>query len=688
MFLNKVYSVVNSAPQVFFRVVCDQVDYLMLIDIYDENAWPFRVDIDDLNRDEFVAVVDPISLPIPEPNSKAAQIRDRALRIIKPLLDNHVYLFDKKERNKRIKELAEVKDVSRLYITRQLRRYWQRGMTPDALAGDYAKCGSARKSKGKSYQKLGRKRTVSPGLGLNVSEDIAEIFRLAIEGFYLQREDVDLQKARTKAISFIKSKYPDIANSELPTDRQFRYFFEENYRKPDVLKTKISSIRYAKDIAPLTSTTTVNNFGPGGRYEIDATIADIYLVSEHDPLRIIGRPVVYKVKDVFSRMTVGLYVGLENPSWATASIALANAFCDKVAFCRQYDVIIQYEDWPSIGIPATLTADRGELLGKHGDIIINRFGITLSNTRAYRGSDKGVVERSFKTLHTDILPYVDGKVEPFNGKKKAGKRNELSANLTLFDFTRMVILSEINRNNKTPVKNYDFEWDMPTELAPIPLQLWNWGISNRTGSLREVDQELTRVNLLPHAKANVSIHGISFKGLYYTCSEALSLGWFHRSKSSARPSKVEVAYHPLDTNTLYIRPNDQFESIWVCSLQPKSRRYADMSFVEAATIQNESRQAIATAKQDSDYQAPDLQAELEKMVKKAQERQNGAHLTSKSERLRGIEANRNQEKELERQKLRDSQRPTPKQKDKAKVIPIKAETKPEGQFDYPDLDDF
>ncbi len=84
--------------------------------------------------------------------------------------------------------------------------------------------------------------------------------------------------------------------------RQFRYFFETNYRKSDVIKQRTPAKIFDKDIRALTSTAAYMNIGPGGRYEIDATIADLYLVSEKDPEKIIGRPVVYLVKDVFSRM--------------------------------------------------------------------------------------------------------------------------------------------------------------------------------------------------------------------------------------------------------------------------------------------------------------------------------------------------------------------------------------------------
>ena len=91
-----------------------------------------------------------------------------------------------------------------------------------------------------------------------------------------------------------------------------------------MVRTRTPSRIYQKDKRALTSTSGNLNFGPGARYEIDATIADLYLVAEDDPALIIGRPVLYFVKDVFSRMVVGMYVGLENPSWVAAMVALSS----------------------------------------------------------------------------------------------------------------------------------------------------------------------------------------------------------------------------------------------------------------------------------------------------------------------------------------------------------------------------
>ncbi|RDL42594.1 transcriptional antiterminator [Marinomonas piezotolerans] len=686
MYLNKVFLDPHSDNPTQIRVVYEYVDFLMLIDIHDEKAWPYRVGLDEFESLSLEAIPDPITLITPEAGSKAEDIRDRAYRSVSLLLSDYFALFDKKLRNQMIKTVLEVTGEPRLYVIRQLRRYWQRGMTPDALAPDYSKCGAPGQDR-VGTQKLGSKRTTSPGEGVPITEEVANFFRLAIEGFYLVKGDVDLKAARTKANGFLKSKYPKIKKEDLPTERQFRYFYNKHYAKPLVVKARTPSIQYAKDVLPSHSTSATNNFGPGARYEIDATIADLHLVSEYDPDRIVGRPIVYKVKDVFSRMTVGLYVGLENPSWATASIALAHAFCDKVEYCRKFGIEIIESDWPSIGTPATITADRGELLGKHGDILVNRFGITLSNTRAYRGDDKGIVEKSFHMMHVEILPYVEGKVEPVNGKKKAGKRTELSANLTLYDFTKMVIISEINRNTSIPLEGYDFESDMPTDLPAIPVRLWQWGVKNRTGVLREVDPKLTYVNMLPHSKATISPSGICFKGMYYTCVEAVELGWFHKNRSIPRPKSIEVAYDPLNTNVLYVRPDNKFDSVWQCSLQNRSRRYQDMSLVEAMSIRTESRSTYAEAQQESDYKAPDLQKELEMITQLAYKRQQSSELSNNSKRLSGIRNNRDQEREIERQKNRESAKP-PKSKETATVTSINSGKEIDQGFDYPDLDDF
>ena len=58
----------------------------------------------------------------------------------------------------------------------------------------------------------------------------------------------------------------------------------------------------------------------------------------NDGSDVIGRPILYLVIDYFSHQIVGFYLGLENPSWTPASLALANAFGDKVDYCASLGI--------------------------------------------------------------------------------------------------------------------------------------------------------------------------------------------------------------------------------------------------------------------------------------------------------------------------------------------------------------
>ena len=90
-----------------------------------------------------------------------------------------------------------------------------------------------------------------------------------------------------------------------------KLIFKKQYPQVDNLKKRTNKIFYNKAIRPLNSTVNTQVIGPGSRFEIDATIADLYLVSTSSRRNIVGRPIIYLVIDVFSRMIVGFYIGFE-----------------------------------------------------------------------------------------------------------------------------------------------------------------------------------------------------------------------------------------------------------------------------------------------------------------------------------------------------------------------------------------
>jgi transposase InsO family protein len=172
---------------------------------------------------------------------------------------------------------------------------------------------------------------------------------------------------------------PGVPESEFPTIWQMKHFFKREYSQVEKLKKRISKIDYNKDIRPLLATANTQALG-GSRYEIDATIADIYLVSDSDRQNIVGRPIVYMVIDVFSRMVAGFYIGFENPSYVAAMQTLSMAMTDKIKLCQQFGIEIDESDWPVTGIPDAILADRGELLGCQIESLEKSFSTRIENT--------------------------------------------------------------------------------------------------------------------------------------------------------------------------------------------------------------------------------------------------------------------------------------------------------------------
>ncbi|UTW70537.1 hypothetical protein KHA80_09280 [Anaerobacillus sp. HL2] len=93
---------------------------------------------------------------------------------------------------------------------------------------------------------------------------------------------------------------------------------------------------------------------------------------------IIGRPIIYVVIDVFSRLVAGIHIGLEGLSWLGAMMALANTVTDKQKFCAEYGIPISKEDWPCEHLPEVLLADR-EFEGYNVDRLIEAFNMEVEN---------------------------------------------------------------------------------------------------------------------------------------------------------------------------------------------------------------------------------------------------------------------------------------------------------------------
>ncbi|MGH1461871.1 MAG: Mu transposase C-terminal domain-containing protein [Neptuniibacter sp.] len=640
------------------RILWSNPRAIFWIDIDDERALPNASTKSEFEhliaRADLKSIADPylkISMTLPKKDSKAEQVQKKAWNAVKGVVDAEPYIYQKKHRGALVKQVMQESKTTKQTVYRWLRRYWQFGMCENSLTGRYDQCGGPGKPKVFKDKRNGRIRTRNLGEGVPITEQIKSLFRVAIGKSYLNEDQYDFDYAYNQVLIAFGVKIPATPNDliNVPTERQFKYFFQKEYTSIEVTKKREGEINYLKDFSPSLGTSTSEVPGPGYLYQIDATIADVYLVSEQDRSVIIGRPTMYFVVDVFSRAIVGLYIGLENPSWVSAMEALGNAMADKVAYCAEYDIEITPDLWPMRGLPENIIGDKGEILGRHVEVLSKSFHVEIQNTPAYRADWKGVVERYFRTIQAKMKPFVEGYVtkNPI-GKKRHGNDYRMDGILTLKEFTQMIIKIVLHYNNDNVVSTYDIDSGVPKTLPANPLTLWNWGIEYRTGLLRRPDTELVKVNLLPHTNATVTEHGLKVFGCYYSCKQALEWGWFEENYSG--PRTVTVAYDLYRTNVIYLRPSDSYAEFIPANLTSRSRAFADITIWELWAIQDIRLDVAATSKLKKRSGSLNLVSELQQIKEKSQQQQPTYTKAEKAQRAKGITENKRNERQYERKK--------------------------------------
>lgn len=590
-----------------------------------------------------------LATQLPEHGSVSQHIRDKRMEVIESLI-RHPDIYRRIGRGALVQQVVAETGTAKKTVYAHLRQYWQRGCTPNALLPDYENSGGRGKKRTGTGKKLGRPRSIVPGTGAIIDANVERMFRIVLDRYYLTEKNYSLPYAHRRFEDMYETANPDVAKEDFPTVAQLRYFYEREYVRPERIRLRANKIEYQKDIRPLQGTATTGVHGPGARYEIDATIADIYLLST-DRQKIIGRPTLYVVVDVYSRLIAGFYVGLENPSYVTAMLTLVNAMTDKSRLCQSYGYDIETEDWPSIGLPDAILADRGELLGHQIEYLEQGFGVRIENTPPYRGDAKGIVERHFRTIQADFKPFAPGVVTGTIVKKRGGKDYRLDATLTLEDFTKIIVGSILHRNLHAVLVKYDRDPDMPDTLPAVPIHIWQWGIQHRSGRLRNTSEAALKIALLPRQKVTLSDYGIQCFGSFYTCKELLASGWLHRT-GQKRPGPFVAAYNPAVADLIYFFPDQNKPDYWECSLTDRSREYRGKSMWELWESLQQQRKTTASAKLQEQESKRELENLIQATIQNAEKLRPFQFGVSKTEALAGIRKNRQEARAHERQHRR------------------------------------
>jgi hypothetical protein len=589
-------------------------DEIVVIDVYDHKAVPVLRSLELvkqakeanvltlLNAGEHAPRVFSESELETERYKTYKEKRDKAYSVISPLIEcgNAIRMFNRRERARLIADRAAATGVSEATIYQYIRRWWQWGQMPNALIPHYLNAGKRLDGKPKKIGALKRGRPSLITLndeqrcptGVNVDTKWLEIIIAGGEKFYEHRKQPSFIKAYRKTLRVLCPKatikvgrkeiiiLPDPNKNEVFTPEQFEYHYLKHQSKhPERAVIKRKGERdFNLNYRSFEGTAKIQYSHPGALYQIDATIADVYLVSSFNSTDIIGRPVIYAIIDSFSRMIVGLSVRLEGEGWLGVKLALENVFADKVAICDKYGVSITNEIWPTCYLPEEITGDRGPLKSKHADNIPKALNTRVSNCGPGRADWKGIIEQLFRLMNIRVIHGLPGAVDP--NYKRGDIDYRLASALTIHDITELMFSAAIHHNTKNRMSWYPMDKDMIADgVEPFPLELYWWGVENRSGSLNDTDFETARVNLLPERDASVTEWGIQTGAhdQFYTC-ELYEKNWRFSAKNKGRWT-IRVAYDPRMTDIIYYRPGKGGPSI-PCYLKDADSPYKGRDWQE------------------------------------------------------------------------------------------------------------
>lgn len=659
---NMVFKHIENEKNERIRIVDVIGEYAFYVNIDSVSSMPTKTLLtaieEELEGLKLVAIHDPFATAISDKDLSEVQIKKREDNwdfIQTYWFPNKDELLEKKNREKKLKEIVELSGFSMAKVKILFSRYLQRGMNRNALLPDYYKSGGKGKDKKLTDRKVGKPNIASYAgkKGINVTDEVKKHFEIAINKHYRNMKKPYLMEAYTNMLNdFYSDPYKDgdkiryivWDDSRIPTYHQFRYWFKKWEDPKKDITFRDGPKKFNLKERSLLGNSTIETDGPGTRFQIDATIADVYLVSSSNRNMVIGRPVIYAVIDVYSRLVTGIYAGLEGPSWLGAMMALDNMLTDKVKFCKSYGIEITEEQWPAKHLPEIIIADRGEFEGYSPENLINNLNIKIENTSPYRGDLKPIVERRFGIVNGKIKHTTPGAIQ--KEFRERGDRNYvLDATLSLKEFTELYI-NLVLRYNRKIIEDYPMEKEMiADQLVPKPILLWNWGIENKKGRLKTVSTDILRLNLLPRGNAGLSRAGIKFKGLFYSSDKAVKEQWFIKPKTNS----ISIVYDPRNIDTIYI-PHDNGLGYDECYLLDKSAQYKG-SMLEEVIFDNE---LLAELKKESIREQNQLDINLENnindIIKRAKKEKQNAAVSGESEnkQIKGIKENRKSEKEQNR----------------------------------------
>ena len=475
---------------VVFRILKSQPDGYWLIDCDSPSPPFFTADLDGYER-------------VPAPDAWITEqtitpAQATRLQMIQPMVDDERCISDKSLRYRMAAEAAQQHNTNTRRILCLYYRYLATGRV--------------------TAQKRTKNATQSN-----------QMIEQAIRRYYFGAKRLSLRSAYEMMLLEDYVGPDGQLDSDAPTWSQFRhYYYGHGFHKdPQKIIAREGITKYQRDHRPAWGSSAGWRPQPGS-YQMDATQADIYLVSRSDRSVVVGRPYIYIAVDTATHLIAGIYVGFSCDETSVMA-CIEQAAMDKVKYCARYGIEITQEQWPSVGMPTEIITDQGrEFLGPRMGELCKRYGLEVLTLPPFRPDCKGAVEKSIDLLQQRYKPMLRGKgVIEDDAQERWATDYRTQATLDLDDFTRIVIHSILHLNSgrlldgKTPAERW-------TELSP---------------QLMAVDPQVLHIQTLPRDTVRLTRKGIRINRMWYAPDDAdgLTIG-----------DTYTIAYDPADLYIIYI----------------------------------------------------------------------------------------------------------------------------------------
>ena len=184
----------------------------------------------------------------------ATEAQKKRYYLIEPLLEDSSYIYDKKKRQMKVKEIAEQKGTTVRRINRLLFRYWATGTVTNTA-------------------KVEKNMTETEDNDRNVMESN---FHKAIQEYYFSAHKMSLRDAYDQMLIAYYILPDGTLPEDIPSFNQFRkFYYRHNYnRSPRKIIARDGLSAYQRNQRPL-SGSAMNWRKHIGSYQLDATEADI-----------------------------------------------------------------------------------------------------------------------------------------------------------------------------------------------------------------------------------------------------------------------------------------------------------------------------------------------------------------------------------------------------------------------------